>query len=49
MFGIQFDDSMRCGIYCTGFINYIIAGTSLLEYINLISLNDYKTSKFLKL
>ena len=31
-----------CGFYCIAFIEYMLAGKSLLYYINLISLNDYK-------
>ena len=28
--------------YCTGFIEYILPGKTLLDYTNLFTLNDYK-------
>ena len=31
-----------CGYYCTEFINYVLKGKTLLDYINLFSLNDFK-------
>ena len=31
-----------CGYYCTGFIDFIIKGKSLLEYTNLFSPDDYE-------
>ena len=30
------------GIYCIGFIEYVLAGKTLLDYTNLFSLNDYR-------
>ena len=30
------------GFYCIAFIEYILAGKTLLDYTNLFSLNDYK-------
>ena len=31
-----------CEIYCIAFIEYILAGKTLLNYINVFSPNDYK-------
>ena len=31
-----------CGFYCIAFIEYMLAGKSLLDYTNLFSSNDYK-------
>ena len=31
-----------CGFYCIAFIEYLLAGKTLLDYTNLISPNDYK-------
>ena len=39
---IQFQDSIICRFYCIAFIEYMIAGKTLLNYTNLFSPNDYK-------
>ena len=31
-----------CGFYCETLIEYMLAGKTLLDYINLFSPNDYK-------
>ena len=31
-----------CGFYCIAFIEYMLAGKTLLDYTNLFSLNNYK-------
>ena len=36
-----------CGFYCITFIEYILAGKTLLEYTNLFSPNDYKNNKII--
>ena len=41
-FRIPEDESVMCGFYCIAFIEYVLAGKSLLGYINLSSANDYK-------
>ena len=33
---------MMCGYFCTGFINFMLKGKSLLEYTNLFSPNNYE-------
>ena len=42
IFRIQDDDSIMCGCYCIAFIEYMLAGKTLLDYINSISPNDYE-------
>ena len=33
-------DSMMCGYFCIGFINFMLKGKSLLEYTNLFFPNE---------
>ena len=42
IFRIQAYDSIMCGYFCTGFIDFILAGKTLTEYTNLFSLNNFK-------
>ena len=42
IFRIQAYDSVMCGYFCIGFINFMLKGKSLTEYINLFSTNDFK-------
>ena len=42
IFSIQDNDSIMCGFYCIPFIEYILAGKTLLDYTNLFFPNDYK-------
>ena len=39
---IQDKEFIMCGFYCNAFIEYMLAGKSLLDYNNLFSPNDYK-------
>ena len=39
---IQAYDSIMCGYFCIGFIDFMLKGKSLLEYTNLFSSNDYE-------
>ena len=34
-----------CEFYCNSFIEYMLAGKTLLDYINLISPNDFKNNE----
>ena len=36
IFRIQDDDSVMYGLYCIAFIEYMIAGKTLLDYTNLL-------------
>ena len=42
VYRIQGYDSLMCGYFCIGFIDYMLKGKSLLEYTNLFSPNDYE-------
>ena len=42
MFRIQFHDSVMYGFYCSTFIEYMIAGKTLLDNANLFYPNDFK-------
>ena len=42
IFRIQAHDSIMCGYFCIGFINFMFKGKSLTEYTNLFSPNDFK-------
>ena len=39
---IQTFDSVMCGYFCIGFIDFMLKGSSLLEHTNLFSPNDYE-------
>ena len=41
-FRIQAYDSIICGYFCIGLINFMLKGKSLLEYTNLFSANEYE-------
>ena len=38
---IQASDSIMCGYFCIGFINFMFNGKSLTDYTNLFSSNDF--------
>ena len=42
IFRIQAYDSILCGCFCIGFIDFMLAGKTLTEYTNLFSLNNFK-------
>ena len=42
IFRIQDNESIMCGFYCITFIEYMLAGKTLLDYTNLFSPNYYK-------
>ena len=44
IFRVQELDSIMCGYFCIRFIDFMFKGTSLLEYSNLFSSNDYEKS-----
>ena len=39
---VQAYDSMMCGYFCIGFIDFMFKGKSLTDYTNLFSPNDFK-------
>ena len=42
IFRIQAYDSVMCGYFCIGFMNYMFMGKSLTDYTNLFSPNNFK-------
>ena len=41
-FRLQAYDSIMCGYFCIAFIDFMLAGKTLLQFTNLFSLNDFK-------
>ena len=42
IYRIQAYDSIICGFFCIGFIDFVLKGKSVLVYTNLFSPNEYK-------
>ena len=42
IYKIQTCDSIMCGYFCIGFIDFMLKCKGLLEYTNLFSPNDYE-------
>ena len=42
IFRIQAYDSVMCGYFCSGFINFMFKGNSLTDFTNLFSQNNFK-------
>ena len=42
IYRIQAYDSIMCGYFCIGFIDFMLKGKSLLDYTNLFFPNDYE-------
>ena len=42
IFRIQAYDSIMCGYFCIGFIDFMLAGKTLTKYTNLLSPNNFK-------
>ena len=42
MFRIQADNSVMCGYFCIGFINFMLAGKRLINFTGLFSHYDFK-------
>ena len=42
IFRIQGYDSIICGYFCIGFINFMFKGKTLNDYTNLFSLDDFE-------
>ena len=45
IFRMQDNESIMSGFYCIDFIEYMLAGKTLLEYTNLFSPDDYKKNE----
>ena len=42
IFRIQAYDSLMCGYFCTGFIDFMLSGKTLTDFTNLFSSNNFK-------
>ena len=42
IFRIQADNSIKCGYICIGFIDFMLAGKSLIDFTSLLSPYDFK-------
>ena len=42
IFRVQEDNSIICGYFCIGFIDFMLAGKKLTDYTNLFSPHDLK-------
>ena len=42
IFWVQANDSVMCGYFCIGFIDFMLAGKKLTDYTNLFSPHDFK-------
>ena len=45
IFRIQAYDSIMCGYFCIGFINFMFNGNSLTDFTNIFSSNDFKKKR----
>ena len=44
IFRIQADNSVMCGYFCILFLDYMLAGKSLIDYTSFLSPYDFKKS-----
>ena len=42
IFQVQANDSIICGYFCIGFIDFMLAGKKLIDFTNLFSPHDFK-------
>ena len=42
IFRVQANNSVMCGYFCIGFIDFMLAGKKLTDYTNLFSPHDFK-------
>ena len=45
IFRIQAYDSIMCGYFCIGFIDFMLAGKTLTDFTNLFSPNNFKKKR----
>ena len=46
IFRIQSKNSIMCGYFCTGFINFLLAGKKLTDFTGLFSPYDFKKERW---
>ena len=44
IFRIQAYDSIMCGYFSTGFIDFMLAGKTLTDFINILASNNFKNN-----
>ena len=44
IYRVQANDSVMCGYFCTGFIDLMLAGKTLIDYTNLFSPYDFNNN-----
>ena len=42
IFRVQANNSVMCGYFCTGFIDFMLAGKKLTDFMNMFSPYDFK-------
>ena len=42
IFGIQAHDSIMCGCFCIGFIDFMLLGKTLIDFSNIFSPNNFQ-------
>ena len=42
IYRVQANNSVMCGYFCIGFINFMLAGKTLIDYANLFSPYDFE-------
>ena len=47
IFRVQANDSVMCGYFCIGFIDFMLAGKKLTDYANLFSPYDLKKNNII--
>ena len=47
IFRIQAYDSIMCGYFCIGFIDFMLAGKTLTEFTNIFSPNNFKKNDYI--
>ena len=47
IYKIQAYDSIMCGYFCIGFINFMFNGKNLTDYTNLFSPNDFNKNDYI--
>ena len=41
IYRVQANDSIMCGYFCIGFIDFMLAGKTLIDYTSLFSTHDF--------
>ena len=49
IFRVQANDSVMCGYFCIGFIDFILAGKKLTDFTNMFSPHDFKKNDVITL